>query len=156
MTGILTRFRVRLLLAFALIVGALAGLSPAGWCDLDTIYLANGQRLQGKVLQITGDFVEYRTATGAVGLVRRLEMASRMDRIETRTDRRYEGEIKNLGSFIAEIHSPLIGQREVWRLFIKKMTLGLSPQDADPAADSDLLPQAPARIFPTLGRPDAD
>lgn len=139
-------------LTLALALWAWALIVPLGWCELDTMYLANGTRLQGKILQITGDFVEYRTVTGAVGLLRRIEMASRHDRIDTHGDKHYEGEIKNLGSFIAEIHTPQLGQREIWRLFINTLTLGLPESQRDPASDSDLQPEPEAHLLPAYGR----
>ena len=86
-------------------VVAMLALMGTGWCDLDTIYMANGDVFHGKVQQVTGEFIEYRTETGSLATVQRIQLASRMDRLITNKGKQYDGEIINMGGFIIEIHT---------------------------------------------------
>jgi hypothetical protein len=117
------------------------------WSELDTIYLANGQVIKGKVEQITGEYIEYKTTTGATSLVQRIQLASRRDILETNKERKYLGEVKNMGTFIIEMVTAQ-GTKEIWRMYKKRMIMGIPQEFDENFIESDRQLQAPAKLFP--------
>ena len=141
-------FPLNYLCIIALTVLTLAGWNSPAWSELDTIYLANGQVLQCKVKEITGDFISIKTTTGATTLLKRIELASRRDILQTNRGNQYSGEVKLLGSFIIEMFTDQ-GQKEIWRIYKKKLTLGI-PKEQFPKdfVESDSLPERTQHLFP--------
>ncbi len=123
------------------------GIGSQAWSELDTIYLANGEVLQAKVQEITGEYIKIKTTTGATSLLKRIQLASRRDILITNRNKKYFGETKIMGAFVIEMFSSQ-GQKEIRRFFKKKLILGLpEKRDAD-FIESDSQLQAPAKMFP--------
>lgn len=133
----------------ALLMTAAAALllQANGWCELDVLHLANGQVIHGKVQQVTGEYIEYKTTTGALSTIKRIELASRRDILETNKDRKYLGELRNMGSFIIEMKTAQ-GDKEIWRMFKKRFILGIPEEFDKNFIESDRQLQAPAKMFP--------
>lgn len=136
------------LLKSSLLIMALALVFQGNaWSELDTIYLANGQVLPCKVQEITGEFIKIKTTTGATSLLKRIQLASRRDILISNRNKKYFGETKVMGAFIIEMVSSH-GQKEIWRIFKKKMILGLPEKmDAD-FIESDSQLQEPPKMLP--------
>ncbi len=133
--------------SFLLLVAFLFFFQSNAWSELDTLYLATGEILHCKVQEVTGEYIKIKTTTGATSLLKRIQLASRRDILITNRNRKYVGETKAMGSFIIEIFSAQ-GQKEVWRLFKKKLILGLPDKIDDDFIESDSQLQEPAKIFP--------
>ena len=89
----------------------------------DTVKLYNGQVVEGKLLDLTGELIRFRTAKGGTTTIKRLEAAGRQDIVQTRGKQVYNGEILYVDPFKLEVETPA-GRVRLWRAMVKRVSIG--------------------------------
>jgi hypothetical protein len=117
-----------------------AGVMGAATAWGDVLYFQDGESLHGRLSRVTGELIEFQAGGSTVRFwerrlktVRRLQLGSRWDRVETRTGETQVGEIFYVDAFNVELRTP-DGNLRIPRLLVRDIVLGAP----------DNLPESPA------------
>ena len=114
------------ILGIGLGAGLLAGICvPA---SADVLHFYNGKTLQGKVSRVTGDIIEFKPDWFNSQFIERITLTNRRDIVETRTGKKYFGEIIYIDKFQVELQTAA-GRTKLNRLLVKSIVVG-SPLQA--------------------------
>ncbi|MBY0450764.1 MAG: hypothetical protein K2X01_09100 [Cyanobacteria bacterium] len=104
-------------------------LSPA---FADTLHLYNGQVVEGKILDITGDIIVYRSKNRVRSQITRMELSTNQDMIETVRGQHYIGHIVNKDPGRIELQTAQ-GLKLFYPIWVSNIVLG------KPAIENDFI-----------------
>jgi hypothetical protein len=119
--GIFTRKTA--FLTSLLCLGTLLGPALYNGACADIIHMYNGKVIHTKIKRVTGEIIEYTGALTGRSDVKRIELTSRRDVVETRNGRKYFGEIIYIDKFKVEMQTPT-GRTKINRLLVINIVLG--------------------------------
>ena len=113
-------------------------LSPIGLSVLlsplfaDTLHLYNGQVVEGKILDITGDIIVYRSKNRIRSQITRMQLSTNQDMVETVRGQHYIGHIVNKDGGRIELQTAQ-GLKLFYPIWVSNIVLG------KPAIENDFI-----------------
>jgi hypothetical protein len=98
----------------------------------DTLHLYNGQVVEGKILDITGDIIVYRSKNRVRSQITRMELSTNQDMIETIRGQHYIGHIVNKDAGRIELQTAQ-GLKLFYPIWVSNIVLG------KPAIENDFI-----------------
>ncbi len=98
----------------------------------DTLHLYNGQVVEGKILDITGDIIVYRSKNRIRSQITRMQLSTNQDMVETVRGQHYIGHIVNKDGGRIELQTAQ-GLKLFYPIWVSNIVLG------KPAIENDFI-----------------